>query len=100
MEHTPGPWATEVDPETRELNIVSNRRPYIAIVLTEDVWDEQCAANARLIACAPDMLRALQRIVHPMADDDDLEYAKEIIAKAEGMPSDADFLAALGPCDK
>ena len=30
------------------------------------------------------MLLALQRLTHPMADDDDLDYAREIIAKAKG----------------
>jgi hypothetical protein len=42
-------------------------------------------ANARLISLAPQMLLALQRLAHPMADDDDLAYAREIIAKAKGQ---------------
>ena len=33
---------------------------------------------------APDLLSALERLVHPMADDDDIEHAKELIAKAKG----------------
>lgn len=41
-------------------------------------------ANARLIAAAPDLLAALERLTHPMADDEDLDYAREIIAKAKG----------------
>ena len=41
-------------------------------------------ANARLIATAPDLLAALERLAHPMADDDDLDYAREVIAKAKG----------------
>jgi hypothetical protein len=41
-------------------------------------------SNARLIASAPDLLSALERLVHPMADDQDLDYAREIIAKAKG----------------
>jgi hypothetical protein len=32
------------------------------------------------------MLDALQRLAHPMADDDDLDYAREVIAKAKGQP--------------
>jgi hypothetical protein len=43
-------------------------------------------ANARLIASAPDLLSALERLTHPMADDEDLNYAREIIAKAKGQP--------------
>jgi hypothetical protein len=45
----------------------------------------QCA-NARLIAAAPAMLRALLRLVHPMADDDDLSHALDVIARATGQP--------------
>ena len=41
-------------------------------------------ANARLIASAPDLLSALERLVHPMADDEDLDYAREVIRKARG----------------
>jgi len=40
--------------------------------------------DARLIASAPDLLSALERLVHPMADDDDLDYARAIIRKARG----------------
>ena len=43
-------------------------------------------ANARLIAAAPCLLAALQRLAHPMADDDDLENALEVIARATGAP--------------
>jgi hypothetical protein len=43
-------------------------------------------ANATLIASAPDLLSALERLVHPMADDEDLDYAREVIKKAKGQP--------------
>ncbi len=44
--------------------------------------------NAHLIASAPDLLSALERLTHPMADDDDLDYAREVIRKAKrgGQP--------------
>jgi hypothetical protein len=41
-------------------------------------------ANARLISLAPQMLLALERLTHPMADDEDLDYAREVIEKAKG----------------
>ena len=43
-------------------------------------------AAARVIAAAPCLLAALQRLAHPMADDDDLENALEVIARATGAP--------------
>lgn len=42
------------------------------------------ADNARLIAAAPAMLHALHRLVHPMADDSDVEFAITIINRAMG----------------
>jgi hypothetical protein len=41
---------------------------------------------AYLIAAAPDLLAALQRLVHPMADETDLENARDVIARATGAP--------------
>jgi hypothetical protein len=38
----------------------------------------------RLIAAAPQLLRALQRLTHPAADDDDLAYALDVIRAATG----------------
>jgi hypothetical protein len=48
---------------------------------------EKCEslANAHLIASAPDLLSALERLAHPMADDDDLDYAREVIRRAKGQ---------------
>ena len=41
-------------------------------------------AAAYLIAAAPEMLAALQRLTHPAADDSDLEHALDVIARATG----------------
>jgi hypothetical protein len=38
-----------------------------------------------MIEAAPQMLDALLRLTHPMADDDDLEFALATIAKARGF---------------
>jgi hypothetical protein len=40
----------------------------------------------RLCAVAQDLLDALQRLVHPMADDTDLDHAREVIARVKGQP--------------
>ena len=42
-------------------------------------------AELQLMSSAPDLLAALERLAHPMADDDDLDYAREVIAKAKGQ---------------
>jgi hypothetical protein len=42
-------------------------------------------AHLQLMSSAPDLLAALERLAHPMADDDDLDYARAIIAKAKGQ---------------
>lgn len=39
---------------------------------------------AYLIATAPAMLAALQRLTHPAADDTDLAHALDVIARATG----------------
>ena len=39
---------------------------------------------AYLIAAAPAMLAALQRLTHPAADDTDLAHALDVIARATG----------------
>jgi hypothetical protein len=62
--------------------VLSAREEAIAYVRQDMIHDE---ANACLIASAPDLLSALERLTHPMADDDDLDYAREIIAKAKGQ---------------
>ena len=49
--------------------------------LTDDEWQQ----TINLISLAPQMLLALQRLAHPMADDEDLDYAREIIRKAKGQ---------------
>jgi len=84
---TPGPW------RTTGLNV---RAGDALICFATDHWfaeDDgfyaftdlaEKQANATLIASAPDLLSALERLVHPMADDEDLDYAREVIRKAKG----------------
>lgn len=79
MNHTPGPWIADsyyVGPESLPTLVKVNPNGPLGY--------EEILANARLIAAAPLMLKALQRITHPMADDEDLSFALEAIAKATG----------------
>ena len=55
--------------------------PPTATTLTDDQWQQMI----NLIASAPDLLSALERLAHPMADDDDLDFARAVIAKAKGQ---------------
>ena len=74
------PWKAEFGFSGWE--ILSARGKVVAFIRQSIVHDE---ANAYLIASAPDLLSALERLVHPMADDDDLDYAREVIKKARGV---------------
>ena len=87
MSHTPGPWiAIPTTAISRNANTVR-----MDVVTTSGEWNPAFVAgdilpeDARLIASAPDLLAALERLAHPMADDDDLDYAREVIAKAKGQ---------------
>lgn len=81
MNHTPGPW------RTTGLNV---RAGDALICYATNHWaddetpENERQANADLIASAPELLAALERLAHPMADDD-LDYAREVIAKAKGQ---------------
>lgn len=84
MNHTPGPWhMVETEPGIEaEMDVfVTMPRWAGGTGLIARVMD---ADDAALIACAPEMLKALQRITHPMADDDDLAFALDVIARATG----------------
>ena len=89
--HTPGPWVTDTCGEGKPFAIVTSTH------LPDGPDDDVCEvyggnddddlvrqANAKLIAAAPDMLKALYRLTHPAADDTDLEFALQVIDQATG----------------
>jgi hypothetical protein len=101
VSHTPGPWIVRFDedrfdPSRSTLKIIDGRDEslnhtngalslaFINVTAFAPHMDEPLA-NAHLIASAPDLLSALERLSHPMADDEDLDYARAIIAKAKGQ---------------
>jgi hypothetical protein len=75
--HTPAPFPLKITQADDFFVIITNQGNHYA-----KTFDP---AAAHLIASAPDLLSALERLVHPMADDDDLDYAREVIAKARGL---------------
>jgi hypothetical protein len=97
--HTPGPWLVnfeqnKFDSRRSKIDVVDGNSaslnhgglPLVLANVNAMPFNDESEplANAYLIASAPDLLAALQRLVHPMADDDDLNYAWAIIAKAKG----------------
>ena len=85
--HTPAPWlAIPTTAISRNANTVR-----MDVVTTSGEWNPAFVAgdilpsDAHLISSAPDLLAALERLAHPMADDEDLDYARAIIAKAKGL---------------
>ena len=84
--HTPGPWivtpttGNPSKPYTVRMDVVTTTGEWNPAFVAGDILPE----DARLIASAPDLLAALERLAHPMADDEDLDYARAIIAKAKG----------------
>lgn len=107
MTHTPGPWEAEwesnagYDGMTDGWNIVQHGGEDIFPVVVVDEGDNDdkaiTAANARLIAAAPDLLKALGELVQSIEDmglDCDseggdegimwLDDARALLAKAKG----------------
>ena len=99
-QHTPGPWLVNfeqnkfdsrhskvqvVDGSSASLN--NGGLPLVLANVNAMPFNDESEplANAHLIASAPDLLAALERLAHPMADDEDLDYARAIIAKAKGL---------------
>lgn len=83
MKHTPGPWQ-QGEGTTLWVVLANDRTPICHLLL----GTEAAEANARLIAAAPDMLEALEVMVHSFMYKDAPEafnIARAAIAKAEGM---------------
>ena len=78
---TPGPWRTTATNVRAGDALICYAMNHHANAETPE---PEKLANARLIAAAPDLLLALERLIHPMADDEDLSYARDCIANARG----------------
>jgi len=87
--HTPGPWTAKVVHFNGAGAILGPDNKGVACI-SAAVRREENESNLRLIAAAPDLLAALQRIVrarqdgaiHP--DDPCIDAARAAIAKAKG----------------
>ena len=88
--HTPGPWTFDraIPADDTVSRIVRAGNDHIAVVMDLDGAAQEAVDNARLIAAAPQMLRALQRLTRPDDGrgpaDEDLAYAMGAIRAATG----------------
>ena len=101
--HTPGPWVTNTAGSAKRGEEFKITEIYVYAPGTQDdtaicadvidpVTQEPSMSNARLIAAAPDLLEACQRLIGSLgvmvtdADScDDIIYSRAAIAKATGQ---------------
>ena len=88
--HTLGPWTfgRAILADDTVSRIVRAGDDHIAVVMDLDGAAQEAVDNARLIAAAPQLLSALQRLTRPDDGrgpaDDDLAYALDVIRAATG----------------
>lgn len=87
-QHTPGPWKAQQDLRSFKNNGIITDGPFnwgiysesARVAVTEETFnDSELAANAALIAAAPDLLEALENIIYAAAVGDAIDYP-EIVA--------------------
>lgn len=83
--HTPGPWrvgdaGAAVFGPKRSDNVLET----IATLSKRPLILNETKANARLIACAPEMLEALEAVHRMIGDDPSFDFCSALIAKARG----------------
>ena len=91
--HTPGPWRVKHKAKLGWAGVLTQEGDIIADIVVDgqDFRDpEQALDDARLIAAAPDLLAALERLERlsgsaMMTDDPAREWARAAIAKAKGV---------------
>lgn len=93
VKYTPGPWMKSTHGGISKYSIWSSSGQHIADTnTTKSIGFERCAANASLIAAAPDLLEALQALMDDNSALDGMYWAdccdkaRAAIAKATGEP--------------
>ena len=88
--HTPGPWEIKLHFDPGYKFISTQKHTALAQVvwcMEDEDRSPECEANAHLIAAAPELLGALQKVFEDMNDDMPVGLRKvcyEAIAKAKG----------------
>ena len=81
-EHTPGPWKASKPSKVWQVNVDGDRRLIpIALMVESKPYEKHIAANARLIAAAPDLLEANLTL-----EAAELQNANCPECEGEGMP--------------
>ena len=82
---TPGPWRVEHD-EVQSFIVATGDDSCVAITADKTQDFKSSSANAALIAAAPEMLEALERVESELLDVDMEvpEYLTKAIARARG----------------
>lgn len=94
MSHTPGPWRVlDLRPSDECISISCNSGIVCRVsnLVSKNPLTDEDAANARLIAAAPELLRELKNLVEAVEFVDPgvycLDEMKAAISKAEGATS-------------
>jgi hypothetical protein len=84
--HTPGPWVKGDEKHYRREHVFTNNGVFVADCCKQPPREE-CEANARLIAAAPDMLAALREIAEGRGayKMDRLAFAESVIENMKGV---------------
>jgi hypothetical protein len=90
-QHTQGPWHRNIKPARKYVTIFAGRNTHVCHLATSGLTDEEIEANADLIAAAPELLTACERLAAWDASHDDSQliseacsFARAAIAKARG----------------
>lgn len=84
MPHTPGPWHFNQSSVFSRLGVYAGEDDDVIIcdVTDEDVNDfRKTAGNARLIAAAPDLLKALQNVMQDASEGSSKGRALDLLPK-------------------
>lgn len=82
--HTPGPWiASPANPEDRTF-VTDQNDKLVCFVESGDGDNHKDFANARLIAAAPDLLKALEQVLMDTDDAVYISHFQNLINRARG----------------
>ena len=81
-EHTPGPWHRNIKPAARYPIVFAGRNTHVAQIKTQGLSEAEQEANCNLIAAAPDMLAALEKVQDWLAGCSTHETMQAMVSEA------------------